>query len=167
MNAADYSILAVLAISMIVGALRGFLREAIGLIAWLGGLWLAWHYSHLLTPLFAGHIAHPPVDVWVARALILIAALLVGWFVASVLGYFLQHSGLSILVDRLLGLFFGVLRALVILAVAAMLAQLVNLDQARWWKRSRLIPYTVEVSDWIRAFAETGADKRDPVKTEV
>jgi uncharacterized membrane protein required for colicin V production len=84
-----------------------------------------------------------------------------------VLGYFLQHSGLSVLVDRLLGLFFGVLRALVILAVAAMLAQLVNLDQVRWWKRSRLIPYTVEVSDWIRAFAETGADKRDPVKTEV
>jgi membrane protein required for colicin V production len=160
MNGADYLILAVLGVSMIVGLLRGFLREAIGLLAWLGGLWLGWRYAHLLVPFFGGHIASPPVNIWVGRALILFGTLLVGWVIAAILGYFLQHSGLSVLVDRILGLTFGLLRGLVVLAIGVMLAEVVSLNDVRWWKQSRLVPYISDVASWIDAFAETGLEKR-------
>ena len=41
MNAADYLIVGVLLASMLLGTLRGFVREAVGLLAWLGGTRLA------------------------------------------------------------------------------------------------------------------------------
>ena len=50
MNAADYLIVGVLLASMLLGMLRGFVREAVGLLAWLGGLWFAWRYAPELEP---------------------------------------------------------------------------------------------------------------------
>ena len=70
MNGADYLILGVLVLSMLLGFLRGFVREAIGVISWLGGLWLAWRYAHVLEPYLGGSIGQPPVSTWAARALI-------------------------------------------------------------------------------------------------
>ena len=107
MNAADYLIVGVLVASMLLGMLRGFVREAIGLLAWLGGLWFAWRYAPQLEPLLGGMVGEPPVSLWTARALVLLSVLVIGWLIAGILGYFLRHSALSVLVDRILGLVFG------------------------------------------------------------
>lgn len=161
MNGADYLIVGVLVFSVILGMVRGFVRESIALLAWLGGLWLAWRYAPLVEPLFAGVIDHPPVSTWVARAIIVITVIIVGWMVASVLTYVLRHSSLSILVDRILGASFGVLRGAVVVAVFVILGQTVRLEQAGWWRDSRLLPFAVEFSGWIRSFAETGMKMLD------
>jgi membrane protein required for colicin V production len=156
MNGADLLILSVLAISMLLGFVRGFVREAIGLLAWLGGLWLAWRYAPLLEPSLGGAVGEPPVSTWTARVLILLVVLLVGWLVAAVLGHLLRHSGLSLLLDRLLGGTFGLLRGAVVIAVFVLLGQFVLLTEVEWWKESRLLPYAVELAGWIQTFAETG-----------
>ena len=41
MNLVDYLIIVVLLASIVLGAVRGFVREAVGLLSWLGGVWLA------------------------------------------------------------------------------------------------------------------------------
>jgi membrane protein required for colicin V production len=156
MNAADYLILGVLVFSIVIGMLRGFLREAVALIAWLCGLWLAWRYAPLVEPMLGGLLAKPPVQTWAARAIILLCVLVLGWLVASVLSYLMHHSNLSIMVDRMLGMLFGLLRGAVAVAVFVIIGQLVRLDQTSWWQRSRLLPYSVEFAGWIRNFAETG-----------
>lgn len=157
MNGADYLILGVLAFSMLLGLFRGFVRESIALLAWLGGLWLAWRYAPLVEPLFRGALEQP-ASTWAARAVILLAVLVVGWLLAAILSYFLRHSALSVMVDRLLGMFFGVVRAAVVVAVFVLLAQFAQLEQTSWWTNSRLIPYAVECAAWIQAFAETGME---------
>ena len=157
MNGADYLILGVLAFSMLLGLFRGFVRESIALLAWLGGLWLAWRYAPLIEPLFADALDHP-VSTWAARAVIVLAVLIVGWLLAAILSYFLRHSALSIMVDRLLGMFFGVVRGAVVIAVVVLLAQFAHLQQTAWWKNSRLLPYAVEGAGWIQTFAETGME---------
>ncbi|HEX4971873.1 MAG TPA: CvpA family protein [Steroidobacteraceae bacterium] len=156
MNAADYLIVGVLFASMLLGALRGFVREAIGLLAWLGGLWLAWRYAPQLEPLLGGMVGQPPVSLWTARVLILLGVLVIGWLIAGLLGYFLRHSALSVLVDRVLGLVFGTVRGAVVIAVFVMLGEFVELDRVDWWKRSHLLPYASEMAAWIQSFAETG-----------
>jgi membrane protein required for colicin V production len=156
MNGADYLIVGVLAFSSLLGLFRGFLREAIGVIAWLGGLWLAWRYAPLVEPFLGGAVSDPPVSTWAARAIIVIAVVIVGWLVASVLAYLLRHSSLSIMVDRLLGLLFGFVRGAVVVAAVVMLAQFVQLNEMPWWKKSKLLPFTSEYSGWIQSFAETG-----------
>jgi membrane protein required for colicin V production len=156
MNGADYLILGVLVLSAVLGIIRGFVREAIGVLAWLGGVWLAWRYAPHLEPFLGGTIGEPPASTWAARVAIVIAVLIVGWLVASMLGYFLRHSGLSIMVDRLLGMVFGFIRGAVVVAVFVLLAQFVQLDRVDWWQGSRLLPYASEVGGWIQTFAETG-----------
>ena len=156
MNGADYLILGVLVLSMLLGLLRGFVREAIGVISWLGGLWLAWRYAHVVEPLLAGRVGDPPVSIWAARTLIVLAVLVIGWILAGLLGYMLRHSGLSIMVDRLLGLFTGFVRGAVVVAVFVLLGEFVQLTQTSWWRSSRLMPYASEAAGWLQSFAETG-----------
>jgi uncharacterized membrane protein required for colicin V production len=50
----------------------------------------------------------------------------------------------------------GLVRGAVVIAAVVMLAQFVRLDQAQWWKKSRLLPYAQEYAGWIQSFAETG-----------
>jgi membrane protein required for colicin V production len=157
MNGADYLILGVLTFSVLLGLFRGFVRESIALLAWLGGLWLAWRYAPLLEPLFLGAL-EPPASIWAARAVIVVSVLIVGWLLAAVLSYFLRHSTLSIMVDRLLGMVFGVVRGAVVIAVVVLLAQFAHLEQTPWWKNSRLVPYAAECAAWIQTFAETGME---------
>jgi membrane protein required for colicin V production len=155
MNGADYLILAILVISLLLGFFRGFMREAVSLIAWLGGIWLAWRFAYLVEPHLGGLVADPPASTWVARALILVGVILVGWLVASLLAYLIR-PGLSLVIDRLLGLFFGLVRGAVVLAVLVMLGQLAELDDVDWWRESRLMPHVVDFSGWVQAFADAG-----------
>lgn len=156
MNGADYLIVGVLFASMLLGMIRGFVREAISLLAWLGGLWFAWRYAPQLEPYLGGMVGERPVSTWAARVLIVLVILVLGWLVAGVLGYFLRHSALSLMVDRLLGLLFGTVRGAVVIAVFVMLGQFVELNRVDWWMQSRLLPYASELASWIQSFAETG-----------
>ncbi len=157
MNGADFLILAILIVSMLLGFFRGFLREAISLIAWLGGLWLSWRFAHLVEPHLGGLLADPPASTWVARSIILVSVVLAGWLLASLLGILIR-PGLSLIVDRLLGMFFGLIRGAVILSVLVMLAELVHLNEVDWWQESRLMPRVVDLAGWVQGFASAGMD---------
>jgi membrane protein required for colicin V production len=161
MNGIDYLILGILVLSVVLGVLRGFVREAVALLAWLCGVWLAWRFAPLLEPHLGGKLGEPPVSTWAARVLILMAVLVFGWFLAGVLSYVLRHSALSVMVDRLLGMVFGVLRGAVVIAAFVLLGKFAELDQVKWWKESRLMPYASDFAEWIQAFAETGMRELD------
>lgn len=161
MNGADFLIIAVLAISMLLGFFRGFLKESIALIAWLGGLWLAWKFAYLVTPYLGGLLAEEPIRTWVARSLILIAVVLTGWLVSAIMVHFLHQSGLSLMLDRMLGSVFGFVRGSVLVAVFVIIGQLVEVDGERWWRESSLLPYASDVAGWVRQFAEAGATYLD------
>ncbi|HTE41180.1 MAG TPA: CvpA family protein [Steroidobacteraceae bacterium] len=158
MTPIDYAIIGILAISLVFGMVRGFMREALALLAWLGGLWLAWRYADYVKPMLGGLLIGEPQRTWVARALIVGVVLLVSWIIAELLSYFIHQSGLTVTVDRALGLVFGLLRGMVLVSLLTMLALLVNLDEMRWWKKSILLPYATDVSHWVGAFAETALD---------
>jgi membrane protein required for colicin V production len=155
MNFVDYLMIAVVVISLVFGFFRGFLRESVSLIAWLGGLWLAWHFGPRVEPHLGGLVAHPPASVWVARAIVLFGVLIVGWIVGSILSYFIHQSGVSLMLDRMMGTIFGFIRGVVLISVAVILGQLMQLNSTPWWSKSKLMPTAVEVSGWIKGFAET------------
>lgn len=159
MNAADYLVIIILAVTLVLGSIRGFMREAIALLAWLGGVWLAWRYADLVKPYLGGLLAYEPQRTWVSRAALIGATILVAWILGGVLSYFIHHSGLSLSVDRILGGLFGMLRGLTLIALAAMLAHVVELDEVKWWKRSQLLPYAETVSHWVGEFAEAARDQ--------
>jgi membrane protein required for colicin V production len=156
MNGADFLMIGVLLFSVLLGTFRGFMAEAIAVLAWLGGVWLAWRYAPLVEPFMGGMLSEPPVRTWAARVIIVMAVVILGWIASGLLVYMVRYSGLSISVDRLLGALFGVVRAIVVISAFVLLGQFARLDQAKWWHKSRLLPYAMESAAWIETFAETG-----------
>jgi membrane protein required for colicin V production len=149
MNATDYVVIAAIVLSAVVGAARGFLREAIAVAAWLIGLLIAWHFSDLLAPHLGGLMSDSSVRPWAARIIIVLLVLLFGAALGAVLGHFVRLSIFSGM-DRLLGFFFGLVRGFVLLGVFVILGQLLRLEGERWWRGSLLIPYGESMANGLR-----------------
>lgn len=163
MNAADYLIIATILISAGIGTLRGFLREAVALGAWLVALFLAWHFSDLIAPHLGGLLAGTEVRPWAARVIIVVLVLLLGAAVGAMLGHFVRLSIFSG-TDRLLGLLFGLLRGLVLLGVFVILGQLLRLEGERWWRGSTLIPYGESIAKGVRLVVATDREHGGDVR---
>jgi membrane protein required for colicin V production len=149
MNVTDYILIATAVISAIVGAMRGFLREAVALVAWLVALFIAWHFSELIEPHLGGLLSGSYVKPWAARVIIVVLILLLGAAIGALLSHFIRLSIFSG-IDRFLGLVFGLLRGVVLVGVFVILGQLLRLDGERWWTRSLLIPYGETVANGLR-----------------
>lgn len=156
MNATDYLVIAAFIVSAVIGAMRGFLREAVAFASWLIALFVAWHFSDLVEPHLGGLLAGSYVKPWAARVIIVLLILLIGAGVGALLSHFVRLSIFSGM-DRLLGFVFGVLRGAVLLGVFVILAQLLRLDGDRWWRQSLLIPYGESMANGLRALV--GAER--------
>jgi membrane protein required for colicin V production len=148
-NLADYIVLAVIVLSAIVGAIRGFVREAIALCAWIVALFLAWHFSDLIEPHLGGLLAGSDVKPWAARVIIVALVLLIGAALGAIVGHYMRLSMFSG-VDRFLGLLFGAARGVVLIGVFVILGQLLKLDGEPWWRHSTLLPYGHSVASGLR-----------------
>jgi membrane protein required for colicin V production len=155
MNVADYMVIAAIIVSAVIGAMRGFLREAVAVVTWLIALFIAWHFSDLIAPHLGGLLAGSNVRVWAARVIIVVLILLLGAGIGATLSHFVRLSIFSG-VDRFLGFVFGLLRGAVLLGVFVILAQLLRLDGERWWRQSVLIPYGESTANGLRALVGEG-----------
>jgi membrane protein required for colicin V production len=149
MNATDYVVIATVVISALVGAMRGFLREVVALVAWLFALFIAWHFADLVEPHLGGLLAGSAVKPWAARVILVVLILLLGAAIGALLSHFVRLSIFSGM-DRFLGLVFGLLRGMVLLGVFVILGQLLRLGDEHWWTRSLLIPYGESVANGLR-----------------
>ncbi|MBS1200105.1 MAG: hypothetical protein H6R27_783 [Proteobacteria bacterium] len=158
MNGADYLFIGILVVSLMLGVMRGFVREGIALLVWLIGLWLAWHYADLLHPYLGGTLAQPGLREWVARVLMLALVLLVGSAIGALVSYLVTRATGLAVTDRLLGAMFGLFRALVMIGVFVIVGQGLDLDGERWWKSSRLMPYAEHAGSWLERYAEPAVE---------
>ena len=150
MTAADVLILLVLLGSTLIGALRGFIREAVSLAFWILAIWAAWKLGPVIEPHLGGLLANPTIAPWVGRLVMLVLVLLVGWVVGMLLSYFTRSLGLGS-VDRVIGLFFGIVRGMVLVGLMVIGAELLHMNDEDWWGRSKLVPYGETIGDWLRA----------------
>ncbi len=155
MNTADYVVSAAIVLSAIVGAVRGFLREAIALATWLIALVLAWHLAAVVAPHLGGLLAAPAVRLWAARVIIAALILLLGMAVGAIVGHFVRLSMFSG-ADRFLGFLFGAARGVVLFGVFVILAELLHLDTEGWWRHSVLVPYGKTIASGLRTLVGAG-----------
>ncbi len=138
----DLVVLAVLLLSALIGLMRGFVREALGLIAWVAAAILAERLYGQLLPFFRRMIGDDavadPVAFLVVFAVLLIAFLLI----AGAVGTLVRGSLLGG-IDRMAGFAFGLLRGFAVLVIAyLMVAPLLPVSE---WplvvRDSRSLPY--------------------------
>jgi len=120
----DYVFVGIVLISVLMGALRGFVREALSLATWVAAFVVALRYG----PEIAAGYAVPFFLILLAGGLLI---LLVSWAVRGV--------GLAP-VDRMLGSGFGLLRGALIVVALVILAGMTAAGRESWWRESILVP---------------------------
>lgn len=157
MTIVDIVILIVALGSVVLGYLRGFVREAISIVALLIAIWAAMHLGPMAGGWLGGTIESTDAQLWAGRGLIFIfilaAGALLGWAVSKIIGM----SGLKGF-DRALGVLFGLLRAVLVLGLFALAGRYAGLNDEDWWLNSRLMPYGDMVADWISVMGPRGVE---------
>jgi len=161
MPIADIAIVAVVAISILVGFLRGFVKEAISISALLIAIWASLNLGDDFGAVAGGWLSSPELQVWFGRVLIFVVIVTVGGLVSWAVARLVRLTVLSG-TDRALGMLFGFCRGAVLVGVFALGGQFANMTDARWWRQSLLMPYAVVVADWLREMAPKGIELMQP-----
>mgnify|MGYP003705137423 CR=1 FL=1 len=130
----DYGVIAILGFSLLVGVLRGLLRELVMLIGWIAAFVLATAFSGRLTPMIPESLG-PLLASLLAYVLIFIAVLVGAGFIALLLTMLAKSAGLGLL-NRLMGAGFGVLRGLIVVLALVLVAGLTPLPKEPFWKNA-------------------------------
>ncbi len=139
MNPLDWTLIAVIGASVLLGLLRGFMREMISLVGWIVGLWLAFRFAAAISPSLPFAQEWPLARIAVVAVLIVVgcvfAAALVGWLVRELI----KAARLSA-ADRTLGGVFGLARGLLIIGLAVFLVRDTALYREPMWRESLVLP---------------------------
>jgi len=151
MEYADYVIIAIITISILVGVIRGFVEEAFSLAVWATAFLIAFQYSGTVALQLEEHIALPSMRTSLAFAGLFLAVLLVGGLLTFLVGKLVEKTGLSG-TDRLLGGVFGGGRGLILVLVLMLVAGLTPVPQDPWWQQSRTIQSLIPLAEWSSQF---------------
>lgn len=146
----DYVIIAVLALSVVVSLVRGFMREALSLVTWAVAFWISFSFSGTLASLLENYIHSASVRQIVSFGGLFIITLLLGAFVNFLIGQLIDSTGLTG-TDRVLGVIFGFGRGVLVVSLLLMMARLTPMPQEEWWKGSLLIPQFHPVEAWLHS----------------
>lgn len=151
MNWADYAIIGILVLSMVVSLFRGFIREAFSLLVWIAAVYAALQAAGPLAVQLEGVIEVPSVRVIIAFVGVFLIVLAVGGLITFLLGKLVDSTGLSG-TDRLFGALFGALRGLAIVLVAVIIAAFTPFVKDPWWQQSMLLPEMERMAIWLVGF---------------
>jgi membrane protein required for colicin V production len=138
MNAVDWAIVAVVAISVLLGVWRGFVREILALVGWIAGIWLAIRYAPVLGRELPAELAMIEVRIGLAALAIVLGTLIAAGILAWLIGKLLSAARLTG-TDRFLGALFGLLRALLIVLLVVLFGGRTALANQPLWRDSQLL----------------------------
>lgn len=139
MTVFDYIALAIIVLSLAFGLWRGMVSEIIALVAWGLGIFAAFQFGSELGAMLPGGIDDPTVRALVGCVLVFIAVLIVMAIIRILIVKAVKALGLSIS-DRLLGMFFGLARGLLITLVLVALGGMTAAPTQPWWRGATLAP---------------------------
>lgn len=135
----DYFVMAVMAVSLLLGVARGVVSEILALVAWVVAFFVARLWARPVGDHLFAELAEP---LWRALAgfVVVFIAVLIGFALLRwLMRLLLKATGLRPL-DRVLGAVFGFLRGAALLLVLVMLAGLTSLPQRPWWRQAQFAP---------------------------
>ncbi len=154
MNWLDLAILAVIGLSVVISLVRGFVRETLSLVVWIAAIWIGLRFAEPVAALMEAVIASPTLRIGAAFAVLFVGVLIAGAILNYMASVLVGRTGLSG-TDRFIGLFFGLARGVLVIAILMLAAGLTALPREPWWQDSVLVeqltPWVcrVGVEDWL------------------
>jgi membrane protein required for colicin V production len=150
-NFVDISVLAVLGLSALLAFSRGFVRELLSIMSWVGATIIAIVFFPAFLPMVEAQIADDLLAKVAAAVILFVVSLFVLGFVNHFISSRVQKSVLGSL-DRTLGLAFGIVRGIVVVALAHMAMTLVFPDpeeRPEIVTTARSEPYAADAAEYL------------------
>lgn len=147
--------------SIVIGFMRGFVKEAISVATLVIAIWAALYFGPAVGDVAQSWISSEEMQMWFGRILVFAIILLIGGLLGWGISKLIRLSVLSAM-DRTLGSVFGTLRGVLLVSLAIVGGQFTGLDNDDWWMKSRLIPPLEVVADWIKVMAPKGFELITP-----
>lgn len=159
MTPADWFIIAVVGLSGVLSLFRGFIREAISLIAWVSAFVITSKFYEALAFKLTFAFDDEIVRVVASCVILFVSTLFVVGLCGSLVRAVIHKVGLSG-TDRLLGMAFGILRGILIVCVLLVLLQvgfklhiLSFVSDAPFYRDSVLIPELMRIVNWFFTYS--------------
>jgi membrane protein required for colicin V production len=146
MTGLDFAIIGVLLLSVSIGIVRGFIREALSIVSWIAAIWLGLAFCESAGQVFASWLQNDALQIGAGFSLVFVVSLLV-------------FSGISYLIyklvavkaikgtDRGLGAIFGAGRATLLIGAFVLVAKGLDVNAEPWWQDSAFISYFEPVAE--------------------
>ncbi len=135
MELTDWLLLAVLLLSVLLGAWRGLVYEVLSAAGWVSAFVLAQAYADEVAVMLPLDGLSPPLQLAGGFMVVFIAVAFAGGLLAWLVKKLVTSVGLRP-VDRILGSAFGLARGVVMLLAFAVVVSMSPLRDATWWQGS-------------------------------
>lgn len=157
-NWADYAIIVIIILSVGISFIRGFVREILSILGWIIVFWVSIVYfdsfANLLTPFIKSQTSRQVISFVFLFISILVIVLLLNYLISKML-LTRRFDG----TDRILGVFFGLIRGILLISVLLLLASLTNVTQSQWWNDSVTIPKFDPIVEWLKSLLPEDIDQ--------
>jgi membrane protein required for colicin V production len=153
MNWLDLAVIAVVVLSAVFAFARGFVREALSIVAWVGAAAITLYGFKWAFALVDPHLHNPLLSQVIAGFGLFVASLVVLTIATGLVARMVHASGLTP-IDRTLGFIFGVARGAFLVCVAYLLLDLSVPPPAQpeWIRDAKSAPYLHEGADLLKGF---------------
>ncbi|MDP2100607.1 MAG: CvpA family protein [Methylobacter sp.] len=154
----DFTLGGVIFITLVIGALRGFIKEIFSLLFWLLASWVSLTFSHAFS-FFLPLAIHQPATRLAASFIALFAiTLALGGLIGFLLGALVKKNQLDF-IGRFGGMVSGLLRGIIAVLAVITVAGFTPLPNDSWWDKSVLIPPVQSLALYLR-----GHVRSDPAR---
>jgi len=150
-NSFDLAVLGVIALSAVFAFARGFVREALSIVAWVGASLITLHGFSGVYGIVVRFVTTPLLADLVAGAGLFVISLIMLTMLTGYVARFVHSSALSP-IDRTLGLIFGLARGVFIVSLAYLVLDisLPQNDRPGWIKQAKSEPFLAQGADLLR-----------------
>ncbi|EDP45799.1 CvpA family protein [Rickettsiella grylli] len=150
-NWIDYTIIAIIALSVLISVMRGFVREVISLVIWVAAIAVSFIFYRYIADLLVNFIHSDSARLVISFVGLFLVTLVLGMLINYLISQLVANTGLSG-TDRVLGIIFGISRGILVVVLLMMLIRLTPFAKEETWQESVLVPHFQALEDWLRSF---------------
>jgi membrane protein required for colicin V production len=159
MTAFDYTVLVLIALSVLLSVMRGLVREVLALAAWIVAFLAANLLAEDLAALMPAAIQGAELRLLAGFVSAFFVVLLLMSLVSLAASQLMKHSGLGV-EDRALGAVFGLARGMLVVMVLVLLAGLTSLPRKEVWRNAALSQPLEALAHEVKVWLPAGLSRK-------
>ena len=139
-------------ISLVIGYSRGFIKEALSIINWLLAAWIAFKYYSYLKTITLSFIETNIIADAISFGILFLFSIIILTILSNLISKNIKNSLLAPL-DRIMGMIFGIIRAIlliIVLFIAGNQTVWINNTLPKWIYNAFSYPIIISVTNYLK-----------------